>query len=250
MKPLLLISLNVCFLTSFAQDKNQFYALDAKMNQTVLDSSKYILWVHQKEDSNWQWDYYKTWGPMIKSTSYADHDGKILNGPFYFYNATGNLDSTGDYDRGKKSGSFSRFRSSSRDSNVNYKEYVYEKDSLVKTIDHASDRNRKDNADTANSKESEYPGGQRQWYYYLAHNLKYPERAINKEIQGQVEIGFVVDENGNVKDPYIHKSVEYSLDQASIKLIKDSGKWDPGVKNGVNVKSFKVQPVIFKLESQ
>src|ERR1700722_2968747 len=123
MKPLLLISFSVWFLTSFGQDKNQFYALDAKMNQTVLDSSKYILWIHQKEDSNWQWDYYKTWGPMIKSTSYADHDGKILNGPFYFYNATGNLDSTGNYDHGKKSGIFCRFRSSSKDSNANYNQY-------------------------------------------------------------------------------------------------------------------------------
>src|ERR1700681_193120 len=134
MKPLLLVRFIVCFLTSFAQDKNQFYALDAKMNQTVMDSSKYILWIHQKEDSNWQWDYYKTWGPMIKSTSYADHDGKILNGQFYLYNTTDILDSTGDYDHGKKNGSFTRFRSSAMDSNVNYKEYVYEKDSLVKII--------------------------------------------------------------------------------------------------------------------
>ncbi len=73
---------------------------------------------------------------------------------------------------------------------------------------------------------------------------------MNKEIQGQVQILFIVDENGVVHDPYIQKSVEYSLDQASLKLIKDSGKWNPGVKDSVNVKTYKVQPINFKLETQ
>ena len=81
------------------------------MNQTVLDSSKYILWIHEKEDSNWQWDYYYTWGPLVKSTSYADHDGTILNGSSRMYNNLGELDSTGRYDHGKKNGSFYKYKS-------------------------------------------------------------------------------------------------------------------------------------------
>ena len=84
MKLFLYLLFTICISTSFAQNKNQFYALDSQMNQTVLDSSRYILWIHLKEDSNWQWDYYRTWGPLIKSVSYADHDGTILNGRSFF----------------------------------------------------------------------------------------------------------------------------------------------------------------------
>jgi protein TonB len=250
MKYALLICLCCCLLTAAAQDKNQFYALDSKMNQTVLDSSKYILWIHEKEDSNWVWDYYYTWGPLVKSTTYADHDGTVLNGRSNLYNTLGNLDSTGLYDHGKKNGSFFKLRSYSRDSMETIMQYDYAQGKLVKTIDLLAERLKNKSADTTNGTESEYPGGLPQWTNYLMHNLEYPERAVNKKIQGQVKILFMVDEEGHVKDPYIEKSVEYSLDQASVELIRKSGKWVPGTKDGIPVKTYKIQPVNYKLERQ
>src|SRR5579862_4678374 len=132
MKLLLLLLLSGSFLFSSAQDKNQFYALDKNMNQTGLDSSKYILWIHEKEDSNWQWDYYYTWGSLVKSNSYADHDGTLPNGRFCIYNNYGNLDSTGIYDHGKKNGSFYKYRSYTKDSIKPIREYDYKEDSLEK----------------------------------------------------------------------------------------------------------------------
>jgi periplasmic protein TonB len=246
MKPMLLFCLCASFLTSTAQDKNQFFALDANMNQTVLDSSKYMLWIHQKEDSNWQWDYYKTWGPLVKSTDYADHDGKILNGHFYIYNTMGNLDSMGVYDHGRKTGSFYKFRSYTKDSIVSIMQYDYLNDSLTKAITIVHDVMKI--SDSTGEKESEFPGGIRAWYTYLVHNLIYPDRAISKKIQGQVQIRFIVDTSGNVLDPYIQKSLEYSLDQTALKLVKDSGKWIPALKDGIPVKSYKSQPLNFKLE--
>jgi protein TonB len=218
------------------------------MNQTVLDSSKYILWIYEKEDSNWQWDYYYTWGTMIKSNSYFDHDGKILNGRFCIYNNFGNLDSSGGYDQGKKNGSFYKYRSYTKDSVKPIRQYDYKEDSLVKFINVSE--NKEIVKDTADEKESEFPGATAGWYKYLASNLVYPERAISKEIQGQVQIEFIVDTNGVVKDPYLQKSVEYSIDQASLELIKKSGEWTPATKKGVPVKSYKMQPINFKLETR
>jgi protein TonB len=248
MKLLLLVYFSGCFFFSYSQDKNQFFALDKNMNQTVLDSSKYILWIHEKEDSNWQWDYYFTWGPLIKSSSFSDHDGTIRNGRFCSYTSNGNLDSVGMYDHGKKNGSFYKYRSYTKDSFTIVRQYDYLDDSLVKTIKVAAKiENEKD---TVNSKESEYPGGIKGWYEYLGHHLSYPDRAISREIQGQVKVRFVIDEDGNVKDSYILKSIEYSLDQESLKVIMESGKWVPGMKDGVNVKTYKVMPVNFKLEIQ
>jgi len=250
MKIFLLICFCLDLLTAAAQDKNQFYALDAQMNQTVLDSSKYILWIHEKDSAQWQWDYYYTWGPLVKSTNYVDHDGTILNGRFCIYNTMGNLDSTGVFDHGKKNGSFYKLRSYSKDSIVMIKESDYTQDSLTKTIDLLAEDQKKAVADSADEKESEYPGGIPQWTSYLMHNLNYPDRAQNKEIQGQVRIRFMVDTEGNVRDPFLEKSVEYSLDQASLELIVKSGKWVPGMKKGIPVMTYKVQPVNYRLESQ
>ena len=247
MKSILIFCFCVCFIASSAQNKNSFYALDAKMNQTVLDSSKYILWIHEIADNNWQWDYYYTWGPLVKSQSFADHDGSMLNGRSSLYNKTGNLDSTGIYDHGKKNGTFFKYHTYSKDSMRVVMQYDYMQDSLVKTKDLTKDSANNKFTDTS-SKESEFPGGLAKWNDYLQHTLKYPERAINKEIQGQVKIIFVVDTDGKIKDPYIYRSVEYSLDQESLRVISNSGNWNPAFQDGVNKKSYKIMPINFRLE--
>jgi periplasmic protein TonB len=247
MKTLLFVCLNLFSIAVFCQDKNAFYAMDANMNQTKLEKSKYILWIHQKEDSNWQWDYYYTWGPLVKSQSFADHDGTILNGRSCRYNTFGNLDSMGVFNHGKKDGWFSKYATYRKDSFNVVKEYEYEDDSLIKVIDVKDEKPEK--IDTLQERESEYPGGIKQWYQFLGHNLKYPDRAVEKEIQGQVQIRFIVDTMGVVQDPYIFKSLEYSLDQEALRVIGISGTWDPATKDGEKVKSYKSQPFNFRLES-
>jgi protein TonB len=243
----LIICCSFFFLTSFAQDKNSFYALDANMNQTVLDSSKYILWIHEKEDKNWQWDYYKTWGPMIKSTSFADHDGTVQKGDFYLYNTNGDIDSTGRYENGKKNGDFYKYHYYEADSTVFIKEYIYENDSLRNTVKAMISLKQivfhlpgADSIDT--------PAGDSSWSEFLSKNLIYPERARSKKIEGTVNIFFSITEEGDVKNVYIKKSVEYSLDQEALKIIKDSGKWFPHMKDGIKVRTAKTVAIPFKLD--
>lgn len=250
MKNLLLLYLTLILTSASAQDKNSFYALDAKMNQTVLDSSKYILWIHETDSARWQWDYYYTWGSLVKSTRYADHDGTVADGRFCRYNSTGDLDSTGVFDHGKKNGSFFKFKTYRGDSIVAVWQNDYTEDSLVKSIDLTKEHQTNQNSDSTKEKESQYPGGISQWQQYLMKNLRYPERAQTKKIQGRVRIFFKVDEEGNITDPYIQKSLEYSLDQETLRIITQSGKWDPAIKDGIPVSSYRTQPVNFRLESQ
>jgi periplasmic protein TonB len=250
MKNFLILCLILGSCTALAQDKNSFFALDAKMNQTVLDSSKYILWIHETDSTRWQWDYFYTWGSLVKSTRYADHDGTISDGRFCRYNSTGDIDSTGIFDHGKKNGSFFKFKTFPKDSIVTVWQYDYVEDSLVKSIDLFAERQKNQTVDSTKEKESEYPGGMSQWQQYLVKNMRFPERAQKKEIQGQVQIIFKVDKDGNITDPYVRKSVEYSLDQESLRLIIQSGKWDPATKEAVPVNSYKIQPLNYKLEGQ
>jgi periplasmic protein TonB len=250
MKLLLLVVLSISFLSSPAQDKNQFFALDKNMNQTVLDSSRYILWIHEKEDSNWQWDYYRTWGPLIKSNSYADHDGTILNGHSRIYNTSGELDSAGMYNHGKKNGTFYKYKSFNKNTIKAIKQYVYVNDSLVKTQDLLADDNKNGNKDSLKNSEAEYVGGMSAWQLYLSQNFHYPDLLGKKIIVGSIWVYFVVDEEGNVSDPFIQKSVEYSLDQEALKLIKNSGKWIPGTRDGVPVRTGKLIPISYDVATQ
>ncbi len=96
-------------------------------------------------------------------------------------------------------------------------------------------------------KDSEYPGGIDRWNAYLNSSLRYPERALKLRIQGRVEVGFEIDREGNLKDIQIAHSVEYSLDEEAIRIVRESGKWRPAYQNGGNVLSGKKQPIVFKL---
>ncbi len=99
--------------------------------------------------------------------------------------------------------------------------------------------------------ESEYPGGASAWLRYLNKNFRYPDDAVNNEIQGTVVVQFIVDKEGNVSDVQAISGPENGgLREEAMRVIKKSGKWTPAVQNGRQVKSYKKQPIVFKLEAQ
>lgn len=99
--------------------------------------------------------------------------------------------------------------------------------------------------------ESMYPGGAAAWLRYLNKNFRYPEDAINNEVQGIVVVQFIVDRDGNVSDvEAVSGPGTGGLREEAIRVIRQSGKWIPAIQNGRQVKSYKKQPVVFKLEQQ
>jgi periplasmic protein TonB len=96
--------------------------------------------------------------------------------------------------------------------------------------------------------ESQYPGGLNAWAAYLNRNLSYPPDAVEKEVQGTVIIQFIVDILGNVSDVNAISGPE-ELRAAAVSVIKKSGKWTAAIQNGQKVKSYKKQPVVFRLDS-
>jgi protein TonB len=97
--------------------------------------------------------------------------------------------------------------------------------------------------------ESEYPGGSAAWQRYLNKTLRYPQDAIDNEVQGTVVIQFIVDKEGNVSDVEAISGPE-ELRSEAVRVIKKSGKWTPAVQNGRQVKSYKKQPIVFRLETE
>jgi periplasmic protein TonB len=96
--------------------------------------------------------------------------------------------------------------------------------------------------------QSDFPGGLAAWKRYLERTMHYPDEAINKEIQGSIMVRFIVDKDGNVSDvEAISGPEEGGLREEAVRVIKKSGRWTPAVQNGRYVKSYKQQPVTFRL---
>ena len=80
---------------------------------------------------------------------------------------------------------------------------------------------------------------------FLKENIEYPAAAKGK--QGTVEISFVVNREGEMKDHKVHKSVDPALDEEALRVAKlIPGKWVPGHFRGQPVEVMYVLPVKFK----
>jgi protein TonB len=97
--------------------------------------------------------------------------------------------------------------------------------------------------------ESEYPGGASAWQRYLNRNLRYPQEAIDNEIQGAIVVQFIVDKEGLVSEVEVVSGPQ-ELRAEAIRVIKKSGKWTPAIQNGRQVKSYKKQPIVFRLQTE
>jgi periplasmic protein TonB len=107
--------------------------------------------------------------------------------------------------------------------------------------------NEKDTVYTNPEIEPAYPGGQLGWKRYLKVMLRYPDEAMEKGIQGDVTIQFIVDINGKISNLKLYKGNPMLADEG-MRLIKKSGKWVPGVHGGRLVKAYKLQTISFMIE--
>jgi TonB family protein len=99
-------------------------------------------------------------------------------------------------------------------------------------------------------RESEYPGGPREWLNFLTTTLRYPRRALKQRIEGTVIIRFLVHEDGKVSDFEVIQSVDKDLDAEALRVMRLSPEWSPPIVGGIYTYSHMNQPVIFKLQSQ
>lgn len=96
--------------------------------------------------------------------------------------------------------------------------------------------------------EATFPGESEGWSAYLVKNLKYPKEAIDKKIEGNVVIQFIVDKEGNIsKVEAISGPTTGGLREEAIRVMKSSGKWIPGKQNAHPVDSYRKQHFTFKL---
>jgi TonB family protein len=96
-----------------------------------------------------------------------------------------------------------------------------------------------------------YTGGQDELVKYLQDNLKYPEDAKEKGIEGTVFVDFVIAASGKVREvvatDVVGEDVDYSLKEEAVRVVAAMPGWKAGTQRGTPVDvSFSI-PITFEL---
>jgi len=93
-----------------------------------------------------------------------------------------------------------------------------------------------------------YPDGTPAIYQFINKTVKYPKQALKNNIQGRVIIQFKISEEGKVIDVSVAQSVEKSLDEEALRVIRLMPDWKPALFGGLPFTSYFKLPIEFKLQ--
>src|SRR5690554_1807638 len=92
-----------------------------------------------------------------------------------------------------------------------------------------------------------FPGGEAAMIKYLAQNTRYPPMAKEAGIEGTVYVTFVVNENGEVSDVRVLRSIGGGTDEEAIRVVQNMPRWTPGKQRGKPVRVQYNLPIRFTL---
>lgn len=137
---------------------------------------------------------------------------------------------------------------------VTFKLQGQEKDTLPDTRDYLlKNDNPKSNEATqgliydAVEQIPEFPGGMTALQRFLALNIRFPEEAKKKDIQGRVILRFVVNADGSISNIETQINPGGGLAEEGIRVIKIMPLWKPGTMGGKPVRVYYTLPITFKL---
>jgi TonB family protein len=117
-------------------------------------------------------------------------------------------------------------------------------------VTNSSDTVQEDSVKTVVDVLPEYAdGGIPGFMKFLMYEVKYPEKALKEGTQGTVVVQFIVTKAGDVKDPYVVRSISPELDAEALRVVGLSPKWNPGLVKGEPVDTRYTVPVKFSLSN-
>jgi len=160
---------------------------------------------------------------------YLDRELTLPDGDFQYFYANGVKESEGKFKNGFKVGTWKRWNFEG----IAKPDRYYAEEDFVKT-------NRA-------SSPAKFPGGNSAIQKFINENLRYPEEAKSKKLEGTVIVTFSVDISGKVKDSKVSSSIHYTLDEEAMRCIASLPEWEPATREGRPVESSYIMPVVFKL---
>ncbi len=84
---------------------------------------------------------------------------------------------------------------------------------------------------------------------WVSMNLRYPKEAAMNNIQGTVNLKFIVEADGSVSSVEVVKSPDADLSAEATRVILSSPAWTPGQQRGENVRVSYMLPVVFRINN-
>ena len=101
---------------------------------------------------------------------------------------------------------------------------------------------------TGHVPDAEFKGGASAWLKFLSSNIKYPDSAVNAEIQGTIHVRFIIERDGKVSNIQPLEGARVLQDEAVRVISLSSGNWQPAMQAGRTVRTYKTQPIVFQLK--
>ncbi len=91
-----------------------------------------------------------------------------------------------------------------------------------------------------------YAAGMEAFYQYAHETMVYPQEALEAGLSGRVFVQFTVKVDGTIGDDiHVLKGLSPECDREAVRLIRNSGKWQPGKRDGKVAEITMVIPVDF-----
>lgn len=226
------------------------YVFDENWKGCKPEEAKYLASMEKLSDTAYEWKSYRFDGPLLTVETYKDKEVNIPHGEFIYYGEDGRIDSSGYCVNGKKNDWWYYYT----DSLTIWKKEKYNMGKLISQMDHAAieaerEQGRKNAEIEKHDELSEavFKGGVEDWIKYIQRNLNFPDRARALKKEGTLLIEFIVNTDGTIGSTRMLRSIEYSLDEEAIRVIKKSPKWRPARMDGKAVKAYRRQPLTFQL---
>lgn len=92
----------------------------------------------------------------------------------------------------------------------------------------------------------QYPGGNEALRKFIDSQLKYPDPALERMIEGQVHVTYTVTNEGRVDDIVVVSGIGHGCDEEAIRLISLL-KYSPAANHGMKVRSSMRTRINFRL---
>ena len=93
----------------------------------------------------------------------------------------------------------------------------------------------------------EFPGGAVALMKWLTKNLRYPQNARQRKVQGRVVTQFIVNTDGSLSDLKVVESAEPSLDREALRVLRMMPAWKAGKIDEKPCRTMVCIPIVFKL---
>jgi TonB family protein len=96
----------------------------------------------------------------------------------------------------------------------------------------------------------EAEGGMNTFYSHVMSAVDYPSEALQKRIEGRVDVQFVVNKDGSLSDITVVNGIGAGCDEEAVKAIRNAPSFKSGHQGGKPVRVRMIVPIMFKLEDR